>query len=267
MRLFRAGLRKLIRRPATYITFGLLVGLLALILLAVGATAGQQTSEGSREALLLVTFPGAYRLVVSFILGLGGLFAMTYGAAIAGSEWTWGTLKAAIARGESRTRYQLFTFASIALLIGIGLVAAVFIGVLVALLAATLAGVSTSGVNDSTALGTLPELLARGWLGIVEAGALGFAIATLARSQLAGVGVGIGVYFGESFATIFLPDIVKYGPFNAASAVVATSGGGGFGGGAPPRLEPDTALIVVVVWLIGALLVTALFTERAEISG
>ena len=36
MRLFVAGLRKLVRRPATYVTFGLLVGLLALILIAVG---------------------------------------------------------------------------------------------------------------------------------------------------------------------------------------------------------------------------------------
>jgi hypothetical protein len=268
MRLFEASLRKLIRRPATYITFGLLVGLLALILIAVGATANQQPGEGGRQALLLVTFPGAYTIIVSFILGLGGLFAMTYGAAIAGSEWTWGTLKAAVARGESRSRYQLLSFAAIALLVGIGLVLAVVIGVIVALLAATLAGVSTSGVTDTTALGKLPELLARGWLGVVEAGALGFTIATLARSQLAGVGVGIGVYFGESFATIFLPDIVKYGPFNSASAVVAAPGGdGGFGGGAPTQLTPDTALIVVVAWLIGALLVTALFTERAEISG
>ena len=151
---------------------------------------------------------------------------------------------------------------------GIGLVVAVVIGVIVALVAAVLAGVSTSGVTDSTALAKLPELLARGWLGVIEAGALGFAIATLARSQLAGVGVGIGVYFGESFATIFLPDIVKYGPFNAASAVVAASGGGGgFSGNGTPRLEPDTALIVVTAWLIGALLVTVLFTERAEISG
>lgn len=268
MRLFEAGLRKLIRRPATYITFGLLVGLLALIMLAVGATARQQTGAGSQQALLLVTFPGAYSIIVSFILGLGGLFAMTYAAAIAGSEWTWGMLKAAVARGESRSRYQLLNFAAIALLVGVGLVLAVVIGVLVALIGAGLAGVSTSGVTDSTAIAKLPELLLRGWLGVIEAGALGFAIATLARSQLAGVGVGIGVYFGESFATIFLPDIVKYGPFNAASAVVATSGGGGFGGGnAPPRLEPDTALIVVVAWLIAALLVTALFTERAEISG
>jgi hypothetical protein len=51
MRLFVASLRKLVRRPATYITFGLLVGLLALILIAVGATAGRRpmaTTGGRR---------------------------------------------------------------------------------------------------------------------------------------------------------------------------------------------------------------------------
>ena len=97
----------------------------------------------------------------------------------------------------------------------------------------------------------------------------GFAIATLARSQLAGIGVGIAVYFGEQFASIFLPDIVKYFPFNAASAVVATPEGfGGGGGGATlPQLEPNVALLVVTAWLFGALVVTAVFTERAEISG
>jgi ABC-type transport system involved in multi-copper enzyme maturation permease subunit len=267
VRLFRSGLRKLVRRPATYITFGLLVGLLALIMLAVGATARQQPGAAGARALLLVTFPGAYSLIVSFILGLGGLFAMTYGAAIAGSEWTWGTLKGAVARGEGRSRYQLFTFAAIAVLLGIAIVLAVAAGVLVALLAATIANVPTGGVSDAATLKTLPELLLRGWLAIAEAGALGYAIATLARSQLAGVGVGIAVYFGESFATIFLPDIVKYGPFNAASAVVANPASGFGDGAGPARLEPNTALIVVAAWFIGALIVTALFTERAEIAG
>jgi ABC-2 type transport system permease protein len=216
-----------------------------------------------------VTFPGAYTLILSFILGLGGLFAVIYGAAIAGSEWTWGTLKSAVARGESRSRYQLVSFAAIAIMVGLGLVVAFVVGVAVAVVGANLAGVSTAGVGDATTLGKMPELLARGWLAIVEEGALGFAIATLARSQLAGIGAGIGVYFGEQFASIFLPDIVKYLPFNAASAVVATTGGGGFGGGGAtlPRLEPDVAMLIVAVWLIGALVVTALFTERAEISG
>ncbi len=57
----------------------------------------------------MVTFPGAYAVMVSLILGIGGLLAVTYGAAIAGSEWAWGTLKAAVARGESRTRYTVAT--------------------------------------------------------------------------------------------------------------------------------------------------------------
>ncbi len=271
MRLFAAGLRKLVRRPATYVTFGLLVGLLSLILIAVGATAGRQASNGDgQEALLLVTFPGAYTLILSFILGLGGLFAVIYGAAVAGSEWTWGTLKSAVARGESRSRYQLLSFAAIAIMVGLGLVLALAAGVAVAVVGATLGGVSTAGLGDAATLGTIPELLGRGWLAIVEEGALGFAIATLARSQLAGIGAGIAFYFGEQFASIFLPDIVKYLPFNAANAVVArTGGGGGFGGGgaALPRLEPDVAMLVVAVWLVGALVVSALFTERAEISG
>ena len=269
MRLFRSGLRKLVRRPATFVTFGLLVGLLALIYLAVGATARQQTGDGDggRSALLLLTFPGAYTLLLSFILGLGGLFAMIYGAAIAGSEWTWGTLKSAVARGESRSRYQLVSFASIAVMVGIGMVVAFAIGIVVAFIAAVIAQVPTEGISDGATLRTLPELLARGWLALAEACALGFAIATLARSQLAGIGVGIAVYFGEQFASIFLPDIVKYLPFNAANAVVATTSTPGGGGGQIARLDPEVALVVVAAWLIGALAVTALFTERAEISG
>lgn len=268
MRIFASGMRKLVRRMVTWITFGLLVGLLALILVAVGATAKQQSTDTARAAsLLLVTFPGAYGFILSFILGLGGLFAVIFAAAIAGSEWTWGTLKSAVARGESRSRYILLTFAAAAVFMGVGLVAATAIGVLVAIFAAGLAGVPTTGLNDAAALGRLPDEFARGWLAITEAGALGFAIATIARSQLAGIGAGIGVYFGEQFAGIFLPDIVKYLPFNAANAVIARTSGTGGGGGIAHPLAPDTAVVVVVIWLVGSLIVAALVAERAEISG
>jgi hypothetical protein len=270
MRLFVAHLRKLVRRPASFISLGLLIGLLALIFLAIGATARQTPSEqGGEAALLLVTFPGAYTLIISFLLGLGGLFAVIYGAAIAGSEWGWGTLKTAVARGEGRSFYQLTMFAAVALCIGIALLVGFVVGVIVALIGANLAAVSTSGLGDAEALGRLPELLARGWLAMVEEGALGFAIATLARSQLAGIGAGIALYFGEQFASLFLPKVVQYLPFDAAGAVVAVSGEGFGGGGGQltARLDPDTALLVVAAWLVGALVVAAGFSERAEISG
>ncbi len=274
MRLFASGLRKLGRRLATWVTFGLLAGLLVLILIAVGATsdrAGANTAQRA-AALGLITFPGAYDSILSFILGLGGLFGVVYGAAIAGSEWTWGTLKNAVARGESRARYVLLSFASIAVVIALGLLFAFVTGVAAALVAAGLANVPTSGLNDAATLGRLPGHLLKGWLAITEEAALGFAIATLARSQLAGIGAGIAFYFGETFAGIFLPDVVKYLPFNVATASVATSGsssGGGFGGGGAQiaALDPSTALILVVAWLVGALAVAAAFTERAEITG
>src|SRR5438093_10946656 len=246
MRIFVSGLRKLMRRPATWVTAFLLIILLVLVFLAVGASVRQAPNgPGARNAVLLITFPGAYLLVLSFILGLGGLLAVIYGAAIAGSEWTWGTLKSAVARGESRTRYVLAMFAAIALIVAIGLVIAFLVGVGAALIGGQLAGVSTGDLGDSATLQRLPQQFVRGWIGLLEEAAIGFAVATLARSQLAGIGVGIGIYFGESFATIFLPDVVKYLPFHVASAAVRTAettGGGGFGGNAVSALPPDAAL-------------------------
>ncbi|HEX4898515.1 MAG TPA: hypothetical protein VFV53_09185, partial [Candidatus Limnocylindrales bacterium] len=164
------------------------------------------------------------------------------------------------------------SFAAIALMIGIGVLIAFGAGIVAAVIGSGIAGVSRAGMSDAETLRTLPELLGRGWLATVEVGALGFAIATLARSQLAGIGAGIAFFFGEQFATLFLSDIVKYMPFNAANAVVATPGEGGFsggGGGGPviSSLEPNEALLVVVAWLVGSLVVATLFTERAEISG
>ncbi len=266
MRLYVSGLRKLTTRMASFLTLGILAGLLVMIELAVATTRGGN-GQGSRNALSLVTFPGAYDQVLGFILGFGGLLGVTYGAAIAGSEWTWGTLKTAVARGESRSRYLLATFAAIATMVVVGLVLAFLVGVAGAAVGSTIAGISLDGISDTTILAKLPEHFLRGWIAISMTAAVGFAVATLAKSQLAGIGVGIALYFGEAFATIFLPDIVKYLPFNLSNAAVG--GGGGFRGpdSATTALSPDTAMLLVVTWLFGMLVVTAVVAERAEITG
>jgi ABC-type transport system involved in multi-copper enzyme maturation permease subunit len=200
------------------------------------------------------------------MFGLGGLFAVIYGAAIAGSEWTWGTLKTAVVRGESRSRYLLTTFAAIAVVLAVGLLVTFVIGVVGAALAATIAGIGLDGIRDTAAIGRLPELFVRGWVAITATAALGFAVATLARSQLAGIGVGIAFYFGETFAGIFLPDVVRYMPFHLSQAAVG--GGSGFGGQPDPgALSVGTALFLVTFWLVGSLVVAAGFSERAEITG
>ena len=239
-----------------------------LILLAVGATAGQPTgAEGGAEALLLVTFPGAYTFVLSFILGLGGLFAVIYGAAIAGSEWTWGTLKAAVARGESRSRYQLLSFAAIAVLIGIGLLIASSAGVVAAIIGASLAGVSTAGLGDSAALGSCPSCLAARLAGDRRGGRARLRDRD-ARPQPAGRDRRRDRRLLRRAVRLDLPARHRQVPAVQRGQRGRGDGGGfGGGGGAQVGLQADTALLVVVAWLIGALVVTAVFTERAEISG
>jgi hypothetical protein len=153
-------------------------------------------------------------------------------------------------------------------MIAAGLLITFAAGVVAAVVGAHLAGVSTSGLGDSATLGDLPLRLLKGWFAVVEEGALGFTIATLARSQLAGIGAGIAFYFGEGFASLFLPDIVKYLPFSVANAALSTGASNAqmFAGGASP-LPADQALLLVAVWLVGALVVAALFSDRAEIAG
>jgi ABC-2 type transport system permease protein len=275
VRLFRSNVRRLIRRPATYVTFLLLIGLVLLILLAVTAAAKQATdSESALASQLFLTFPGAWALILSVVIGIGGLLSVTYGAAIAGSEWAWGTLKAAVARGESRARYALAGFAAVAVVVWGGMLLAYIAGILAAIAGASLNGISLSGLGDTSQLGEMPGLLARAGLALAMEAAIGFAIATIARSQLAGIGVGIGVYFAEGIASIFVPGIIKWFPFASASSMLAgasqsvvTSGGAAAPGGASGRLDPDLAIVVVLAWLVGSLLVAAAWTERAEISG
>lgn len=272
MRLLRASIRKLVRRPASWVTFVLLVALLGLVDLALVAAA--RTSQDPQAALgarLFVTFPGAYELVLTLIIGIGGLLAVTYGAAIAGTEWTWGTLKNAVARGESRTRYTLLTWAGVMLFTWLGLVLAFVLGVIGSAAGAAILGVPLTGMTDPDGLARLPELFARAGLALAMNAAFGYAIATVARSQLAGIGVGIGLFFAEGIAGIFLPEVFKWFPFSASGAVTSGGGslstGGGPGGAVVTQLDPTTALIVTAAWLVGALAVAVLFTERAEIGG
>lgn len=279
MRLLRGELRKLIKRPASRITLILQLAIILVIYFSVAASykaiatdATTPNAEQSRAGIkLLLTFPGAYAGVIGLITGLGGLLAIGYGASAAGADWGWGMVKVAIARGESRSRYILAKLVAVLLLVGLGVLISFVVGVVAAIIASAIAGIDLAGVSDSSVVSTLPEQLLRGFWGIAEEATIGFAIATFARSQLAGLGAGIALYFVEQFSTLFLPDIVRYFPFHVASSAlrVTVGAGGGNGGGAAliAPLDPNVALLLVTVYLVVAAAATALIVERAEITG
>jgi ABC-type transport system involved in multi-copper enzyme maturation permease subunit len=277
MRLLQGELRKLLKRPATFITLGVFLAVLLLLFLAVGASyhtvaelpANQGGGAQSQAAIrTLLTFPGAYTGLASFLASIGGLFAIAYGAAAAGADWGWGMIKVTVARGESRSRYILVKLLAVFLMLIPGTLAAFAVGVAAVALAATLAGLGTAGMNDATALQGLPWLLARSWLALGEQAAIGFAIATLARSQLAGLGVGIGIYFVESFAVSFWPEYVRYLPFSVVSSLLRDPADLA-GGAALGRFTIDqaSALVLVVGYIVASAIISAIALERAEITG
>jgi ABC-type transport system involved in multi-copper enzyme maturation permease subunit len=279
MRLVRGELRKLLKRPASRVTLIIQLALIVLIYFAVGASyktladagAAAPNAEQSRQGIrLLLTFPGAYAGVIAFITGLGGLLAIAYGASAAGADWGWGMVKVAVARGESRSRYVLSKLLAVLLMIALGFLITYAVGVLAAIVAALIAGIGVSGLSDASVVGRLPEQMLRGWWGIAEEATMGFAIATVARSQLAGLGAGIALYFVEQFSTIFLPDVVRYLPFHVASSALqvttGTGGGPGGGGGGNP-LDPNASIVLVTIYLVIAAIASAVIVERAEITG
>jgi hypothetical protein len=275
MRLFFAGVRKLRTRTASWVALIVAVLLVGLMIFLVGWSASlpSSTTATERETLeWFVRFPGAYDAVAIFAFEYAGFVAMIYVAAVAGTEWTWGTLKVAVMRGESRTRYSLATFGSVALLLLVGALAVFAAGILGAVCGALAAGVPVQGFTDGDALPHLASLFVRCWIALCCISAVAYAIAMVAKNQMAGVGAVIGLYIASVFV-IALPkslrEIFEYLPFSAAGDAIGIIGppSAGPAGGSSIAIEPNLALLVAGVWIAGSLAVAALTTERAEIAG
>ena len=270
MALLYMALVKLVRRPATWVVFAILAGLIVMVFLGLAASAGQMESLGDEfQVRLLLGFPNAYLMVVGVIVGFGGLLAVAFGAAIIGADWAWGTIRAIVGRGEGRVRYTLVTFLAIAIVLGVGVLVTFAIGALAAVAGAEIAGIGSEGATDPDTLATLPDLLLRTWLGVVQPAAIGFAIAMLFKSQLAGIGAGLAFYFAEMFLFLvpLLRDVLVYFPFSVAGAVVPTAEGLGDGGfGTVPTLDSDTAVVWSVGYLFVALAIAAIAARRAQIT-
>jgi ABC-type transport system involved in multi-copper enzyme maturation permease subunit len=272
MTLVLAGVRKFRTRSASLVALLIAAALMALEFLAVGVTYKSSTMPADQKATVdwLLTFPSAYDAVISLVFGLGGLVGLIYVAAVSGTEWSWGTLRVAVARGESRSRYVIATFASIAIVLLIGLLVVFAAGVLAAAGGAVLAGLPLTGLTDGPALTQTALKLARCWVAIVGLGSVGYVAAMVARSQMAGIGAVIGFYFGSALAPFFLPDVIKeafkYLPFNSAGDAVGIQGPITGGATTSPVLDPNVALVVTLAWLVGCLAIAALATERAEIA-
>lgn len=194
-RLVRAELLKIRRRQATWILFAIELALAALIFLTTGS---YWQING------LIQFPQAYIFFQQAIFQLGGLIAIVFAAAYVGADWNWGVLRSIVARGEGRERYLLAKFIAMTIVLAIAtliLFAACFVFVY---LQGAIYGVPVANPFRGDGLQDLFVWIVAGFPVLLQRAAIGFAVAAVFRSQLAGAVVGIVLFLVEAVVTTIL---------------------------------------------------------------
>jgi ABC-type transport system involved in multi-copper enzyme maturation permease subunit len=233
VRLIRAELLKARRRQATYVLLAVALGLTALIYLAIGRNLGGIACQiqFGQGGTCLVEFPNAYSLMAQFAFALGGVLGIVYAAAFMGADWNWGVVRNVIARGEGRARYLLAKATALAILLGIGTLIIFLFAFLMTYVTALVYGLPVANPLRGNGLVDLLANIGLGYAVVLERAALGFAVAVLLRSQLAGAVVGVVLYVGEGILTTILTVVTVFARFSGA------------GGGLP---DPDDSLLQAV---------------------
>ncbi len=223
MRLIRAELLKARRRTATWVLLVVALALTALIYFLIGRSIGGVGCDitiGDFGQSCIVEFPAAYALIDQFAFTtLGGLLAIVYAAAFVGADWNWGVLRNVIARGESRARYLLAKAAGLSIVLLVGCAIIFFFALAMTFVSALSQGIPIASPLRGNGLLDLVTNFALGFVVVLERAALGFAVAVVLRSQLAGAVVGIVLYLGEGIVTTYLT-------FSAAARFFGGNGGG-----------------------------------------
>ena len=280
--LVRAEILKLRKRWATYIVPVIGVVLMALIYLLVGTAAHGPGVD------LVTKFPAAYGFINQFVFGLGSLLALAYSAAIGGSDWSWGIMRVVIARGEGRGRYVVAKAIGLAIVLFVGTMVVLAFGIGFTVLSGIIAGSPAGNPFSGSSLETLLRSIAYGTLVLWERCFIGFAVAFLLRSQLAGVVVGIVLYIGEGLLSTILTVLTvtgarngglgaitttqwyQYLPFNIGSQLLghaAAVPGQDISSIALKPVPLEQALAGVVIYLVLAIAIAVVVTKRAEIRG
>ncbi len=262
MRLLSGQLRKLVHRPATRYTPVFLGGMLLLVYVGVAASRVQVTDPGVRADLeAQLQFPGVYELLAQILLTMGGIAAATYAGMVRGSDWSWRTFGAVVARGESRSRYVLTEYLGIALLVTAAFVVLMAFGTILAGVGALFLGLGLGGAADTDALANLASTIVRGSYAMAIQASFGVAAAAVTRSPLAGVVVIVTLLIGEQIAPIVIPpDVMAYAPLMTTMTIALGSSGS-------PGETSDLirSLLVGTAYGAVALLIATAASIRAEL--
>jgi len=267
----KAEWRKNRFRPAFLVSAGLIAG---IVVLFYSAEWYQATHPGGPRGLvsILTLYPDQF---VNNVMGagfpLGAAMALVLGALIAGSEYSWGTLKTVFTQRPGR----------LSTLAGRVVVFQTWMGIMTLIIFAVGAAYSVviASVQGQSISWPAPFDIVKGiaaiWLVLAVNGSLGMALGVLFRQSAAALGVGliyvtvlqiIVVQFIESFNGGSYKWITNWFDGQNATALLNSFTSPAFGHSTPPAIGAEQAVLVLVAYLAFFLIASAALLRQRDVT-
>ena len=272
---------KLRKRPLSYAVLLILAAFLAtnqlLIYLVVHVAAREEsgvTPEARQVLLNGLVLPEALPTLFANVQNLGSIMLIILATVSFGGEFSWGTVRLLLGRGEGRAQFIVGKALALAGWTLLLLVAGLLTGFAASILITLLEG---RGLGDSLAgltLGSLPAMAARTYYALLIYLLLA-AFATVAtRSTAAGMAISLVYYFVEGLlADIFR--LLQVGELqrllqvligaNVRGLMAANSAGGGATNGIAGLPSPIQATLVIALYGLTFLLLSIYLMHRRDI--
>jgi ABC-2 type transport system permease protein len=267
----KAEWRKNRSRPAFLVSAGLIAG---IVLLFYSAQWYQATHPGGpRESVSILTlFPDQF---VNNVIGagfpLGAAVAIVLGALIAGSEYSWGTLKTVFTQRPGR----LATLAGRVVVFQVWMaIMTVIIFAVGAAYSTVIASVQGHAISWPAAVDIVKGLAAL-WLVLAVNGSLGMVLGALFRQSAAALGVGliyvlavqiIVVRFITAFNGGTYKWITNWFDGQNATALLGSFTSPAFGHAAPQAIGADQAVLTLVAYLAVFVVAAAVLLRQRDVT-
>ncbi len=267
--LFGAEILKTRKRWMPYVIFIVILIALAFQMFPAGYLSWTEAQEfdiqGKGNGLRTFALPWSIPTLLDSGQFWGSIFIAILTSSVVATEHSWGTVRQALARGQSRSSYLTVKLCGIIIISAALLLGGLFAGILLSLVLTAIAGEPvTLDVPDGPSVPEIGLMVFRAGLGIVPYGLMAFSLSVVARSTTLGLTGVLLFLFGEAIVTAILENIggvaadlrdFSIGD-NAASLLAANRIGPGDYNSLAPREHP-VAADLPDVWV--ALVVLALY--------
>ena len=212
----------------------------------------EEALEIGRRIRQQMTLPGAIPIALDTAMGLGRVLLVILGAALAGSEFTWGTARHLVGRTRDRLSFVGSKLVVLAGLILLLMLAGLAVGTVSG---AGITPIFSDGITwdlfSAGLLLRLPLALLAATLSVLPYALLAFSLALVTRSTVAGVSIGlVALLLGEALLAAILGSLpepwnalVHYVPYTAVR-VLGEWMGTLIGGAAPEHVIRAVVVLV-----------------------